>query len=530
MKELTKVLIITAILIAGGIISLSFAKYSSDFNFYKSEISINGTQVTETLYFQPDQSYHTLYRNFKDPISQSNEYLNNLVISVVTCSSGTPYFKDYNGQCYSSNAQLDNCYPYTENNEYGCTFGDIYGFKENSEYKIESKLNLHPQNLFLIKGNYYIKFVVYSPYKHKYLSDNLIVSGAIRNNEYYPKDNVVIYIQYNGDISHYSIIDQNDFEYDSNPLSFLVYLFALLPAIIFFLIWFFFGKDKDFNVPEQLSVFNKSRKPWEVAAYFNPIFSSIDKNFFSSILLGFYQRKVIDVKEINKEIFIKLNKFNGDEIEKQIYEILEKVLEFTDDKYKQGDYFNLKKSMKSWSMPGILRPRFMELQKDIAKKGKDFMNNIAIFIGLPLMFFSTFLSSIAGFPFLIPLDIFSTFLIFLVGLSSAILIRYKQDYYKEYLEWQAFKKYLDASFTIRTGTHKTIIMWNEYLVYATALGVSKKVVNELKQAGIITNNQSSLYIGLHASASSGFASSGGPGGGHGGAGGGGVGGGGGGGR
>jgi uncharacterized membrane protein len=72
-------------------------------------------------------------------------------------------------------------------------------------------------------------------------------------------------------------------------------------------------------------------------------------------------------------------------------------------------------------------------------------------------------------------------------------------------------------------------LWDEYLVYSTALGVSKKVIEELKTKKIISERQYDAYSGINIASIS-FASSSGTSGGHSGAGGGGVGGGGGGGR
>ena len=87
------------------------------------------------------------------------------------------------------------------------------------------------------------------------------------------------------------------------------------------------------------------------------------------------------------------------------------------------------------------------------------------------------------------------------------------------------------SFSIKTATHKTVVIWNEYLVYATALGVPKRVIEELKANNLIDERQVSMYNGVILASSASFSSaSGGAGGGFGGAGGGGAGGGGGGGR
>jgi len=101
---------------------------------------------------------------------------------------------------------------------------------------------------------------------------------------------------------------------------------------------------------------------------------------------------------------------------------------------------------------------------------------------------------------------------------------------KEYLEWQAFKRYLKVSYSMRASEVKGVILWNEYLVYATSLGVSKTILKRLRKEGLIKEEQ--YYSSVHmigsfnaVSSSSGFG-----GGAGGGAGGGGAGGGGGGGR
>ena len=81
---------------------------------------------------------------------------------------------------------------------------------------------------------------------------------------------------------------------------------------------------------------------------------------------------------------------------------------------------------------------------------------------------------------------------------------------------------------------KAVVLWEQYLVYASALGVAKKVLNRLKQMRIIDQKQYNSYIGIGSvshSFTSAMVPSGGTGGGGGGGGmGGGVGGGGGGGR
>jgi uncharacterized membrane protein len=42
--------------------------------------------------------------------------------------------------------------------------------------------------------------------------------------------------------------------------------------------------------------------------------------------------------------------------------------------------------------------------------------------------------------------------------------------------------------------HKGTIVWGEFLVYATALGVADKVLKEMKDQKIITENQYNSYV------------------------------------
>jgi hypothetical protein len=111
-----------------GIVSVQFSNYSpSEFNFYKSELIISENQINEKLYYSPDQDYHTLYRNFVDPISTSES--NSIQINSVSCSEGKSYFRS-KLDCYDGNKTEIPCYPYTEENEYGCANDGEYCFSK----------------------------------------------------------------------------------------------------------------------------------------------------------------------------------------------------------------------------------------------------------------------------------------------------------------------------------------------------------------------------------------------------------------
>ena len=353
MKERNLAIIITIILLLLGlilgIISISSEKIVNsiqssyhEFNFYKSELNINGTNINEKLYFHTDNPYHTLFRNFQSSIGTINDkYIkNSILINSVKCQEGSAYFRRA-GYCYQSPdfTKQVACQQYTEDNEYGCTFGDFYGFKSGKDYWISSELILNPENLFKINGEYYIKFIAYGANNHNPLkigNDFNIKGDAVYKNEYASGEYVIIYILYDGDISKYNEIDKPDFEYGTDKtssltpayvilLNYLKTIFVfLIPAILFFCSWIFFGKElKEEDVPDQLSQNPTERKPWEVAAYFNPPFAKIDKNFYSAMLLDFSRRKIIDIQLMknktffsNKdEIYIKINDYKNNDLD-----------------------------------------------------------------------------------------------------------------------------------------------------------------------------------------------------------------------
>jgi len=519
--ELPVVLIITIILLLGGIALLYFEK-SSNFNFYSSKISVNGAGVQEELHYKPNKEYHTLYRNFVSEVYWGDSsYIsskNYMLFSNIQCSSGNSYLRDYNGRCYNSTDKF-NCLPYTEQNEYGCTFGDVLGFSKGKEYTINAEYVIHPENLFKINNNYYIKFVAYSPDNHiKLTEENFVVEGnAIRDEKYFPNQNVIIYIPYTGDRTGFNIIEKENFEFDSDFGSILKSLLVFFPGIIFFLVWFIFGKENVYEqTPKELSTFPSERKFWEVSAYFNPPFLKIDKNLFAAVLLNFYNKKIIDIKEKEDEIYIKLNKFEGEKIERQIYNLLGEAEGLLKEKAKKdsfdGEYFNFKKAMRNQS----LAEHFLTLRNDIKDEGKKYLRDnsgITILVVLLSCFFVYLLNSSLNLNIDIEfgLDLWYIIVVFISIIMlpltlRTLFIKYKENYYIEYQRWKAFKRYLKNSFSIKTATHKTIVIWNEYLIYATALGVPDKVIKELKANNIIDDRQMNIYNGVIIGSSSVFSS------------------------
>jgi uncharacterized membrane protein len=182
-------------------------------------------------------------------------------------------------------------------------------------------------------------------------------------------------------------------------------------------------------------------------------------------------------------------------------------------------------------MSYTLRGKALELIGLVKGDSKQFMKTTGLYV-YPT---TTFLLIVGGiFLHSIPL-LLSSILMFVISialqLKTTLFTNYNEDFYEEYEQWMAFKNGLSHLYTIKNSKANAIVLFDEYLVYATALGIADKVLKQFKALNLVDETKFRNYSGVYIASSSfsrSFATSGG-GGGHGG-GGGGVGGGGGGGR
>jgi uncharacterized membrane protein len=67
---------------------------------------------------------------------------------------------------------------------------------------------------------------------------------------------------------------------------------------------------------------------------------------------------------------------------------------------------------------------------------------------------------------------------------SALFGRWRGDFYKEKLEWDAFGAFLSDFAMIQKYAPEDINIWKEWLVYGTALGVGEKVKDAMADMNI----------------------------------------------
>jgi uncharacterized membrane protein len=154
-----------------------------------------------------------------------------------------------------------------------------------------------------------------------------------------------------------------------------------------------------------------------------------------------------------------------------------------------------------------LTKRFLET------KGKDILwISLAISITLALILFGISVSYSNYYPTLKDVFYLSIILviqnIILILTPKSIFGRWKADYYKEKLEWEAFKNFLSDFAKIKEYSPEDISIWKEWLIYGTALGVGDKVVEAMKSLNIyipeahIASTISTIYSSMSSSVSS----------------------------
>lgn len=548
MKETTQLLILFCVLLALASGFSYITIFHTNFTFSSSKIELNGNQIKETLVYNPHSDYHTLYRNFITPIRQTSlnyDTQDSITVTDVKCSDGTAYYTDYLSYLnifYLNNvAQSQHTLANTESNEYGCGFGDVTGFKSGNEYTISAQYTLNPKTLTEYNGRHYIKFVVYSANLHPFFQgSNIDVGdGAIYSHIVFPNEDVIIYIPYEpSNINQYNIIQTNSLD-TQNSRDIIILICIFLPIILCIIVWIFFGKENvEGDYPEELSQYPKERKVWEVSAYFHPPFGNLDQNFMPAMMLDFYNRKIIDLDFRKSGLLIKTNdiyikildnkkdsKEQLDDIETEFINYLKKIRDI--DPQSDG-YFSIRNASMKFLKGAEVTLGFKNFKKTIKKKSKDYLSYNGVYVAMIALGIPSFIAAVmTGY------KIYVIIIVALIGYvvaKTSLYIKFKGDNYKEFQLWQGFRKFLSNSDAMKTTPPKGVVMWNKYLVYATAMGVGKEVLKQMKDLNIINQQSYNNFTTIYTANAFGGASGASSGGGAGGMGGGGIGGGGGGGR
>ncbi len=292
----------------------------------------------------------------------------------------------------------------------------------------------------------------------------------------------------------------------------MVFLFPVLLAFIYYK----FGREKSFTVPKFLSFVPRNRKPWLVNLVFRKDPFDYDENGFYATLLDLHKREIIKIEtegekqskikipgikgsEDTKSGGLRITLIKGHEAGEDQYEI--KVLKFLEN-YSKNNLFNtsefghkienlrnkiMANSSEAEYDLNIIRDNMNDVMKVPQKKAaNEFVKSGKKYTW---MIFGFFLLVLVVTSYLLSIGIYTSLVLLLqtippLFVSSSLFGRWKENYYKEKLEWDAFKTFLSDFASIKKYAPQDLKMWQEWLVDATTLGVGDKVVEAMKQLNI----------------------------------------------
>jgi len=285
-----------------------------------------------------------------------------------------------------------------------------------------------------------------------------------------------------------------------SAVKFVYYAFAVALVafpILLVIRYYRVGREKKYVVPEYLSYIpNKERKPWQVNLLFHRDAVQLDENAFYATILDFARRGLVEILKADKDdVVLRIREVQGaeelDGYESNIYEFLKKysrdgVFSFREfsEKIKNEVKNNRRTALKyKGDLDSVLRTtrdaltyarQFIEPRKPVP--GHISLILLAVCV-CTIVFYRSFYPAAT--------IMFSLVLIGELGISytmpSYVFGRWKEDFYRERLEWQAFRNLLKDLAKLDKYAPQDMVIWKEWLIYATALGVADRVVEAMEK-------------------------------------------------
>ncbi|RLF06007.1 MAG: hypothetical protein DRK00_02805, partial [Thermoprotei archaeon] len=260
------------------------------------------------------------------------------------------------------------------------------------------------------------------------------------------------------------------------------------------------GRERGFTVPSYLHyVPNPSRKPWEVDLLFSGDATTIGPNALYATLLDLKRRGVINIEVSEEDVVLKLARWTDvelDEYERRVVDVIRwygenGVLSFRKLEERVKDDEGLAREFSAVFGSLIRGMPWMSsyARRFLVKAG---LRKYAIAAAI-LLFLGTVISLIAlDEPAFRPCNVLlAAAMGGLIAQSIAIALppeqvfgRWRDEAYKEFLEWQAFRSFLKDFAMIQKYRPDDLSIWQEWLVYGTALGVGEEVVRAMERLNI----------------------------------------------
>lgn len=261
--------------------------------------------------------------------------------------------------------------------------------------------------------------------------------------------------------------------YQIHPIYIVLISLILTYPLLALVVYLIFGREKNFVVPEYLSyVPNKSRKPWFVNFVFKGDAQTLDMDGITATILDLHRRGFLKLLEDGKIVVMK-NNGELDGYERKVISFIRKYSKdgVFDPKiiraciYRQRGIISLDPAMASIKTdPELSKKIFFELFNDVSSlfipgetTAKTYYNQafpVGKFYGIKLIdlkgrnvFAVTLFFAVASsltFPDALALCLVLFFQsLICYSTPTQLFGRWRDEYYKEKLEWQAFRRFLE---------------------------------------------------------------------------------------
>ncbi len=510
---------------------------------YEATFGNDGSLVEKYVYdVRSTGEYRMLYRYWQDPLSLKEQQFPNIQFVSMDIPPGvTGYVREFNGVVTLQNSESTDAKAtigyLAEHSEVG-----IYdpGYFSSGQYTVVYSYLLHPPveyddsaahlNIRLVDEHVpyrdltirYPSWYVQEVYPHpatlnvERTENEIIVTGRLAENEKLGIELILTKDAMNELQGFPSYVEDVEGKtraanpwYDTIPLqvSLLLYYLSIIAVIatpfLFLYIYQRYGREKEFVVPEYLSyVPDPAMKPWAVNLLFKGDAIDFDQDGYYATLLDMHRRKIVRITEKEGGDGIKIETLH--DTSDDPYE--QKIIGFLQDAGKDGvvDTGELKKLAEKAKSNHPAETQMLRYQREltgVTRKSDPALIAKYIVNGrdhvIPLAFLAVAFCAISVImiivipvlaPLLVPAALLFGVMIIQCGIAmafpSTLFGHWKDDRYKEKLEWDAFAKFVSDLALMKQYSPADLSMWGIWLIYGTALGKGDKVEKAMKELNI----------------------------------------------
>jgi uncharacterized membrane protein len=289
----------------------------------------------------------------------------------------------------------------------------------------------------------------------------------------------------------------------SNLLNYLSKAAVILVPLLFLVIYNRYGREKEFTVPTDLSTIpNPALKPWQVNLLFKGDAPDFDEDGYYATLLDLHRRKIISIREKEEGKGIEIRVLSGATTDPYELRVLGFLALVSENGVLDTDVIaaltTRAKTLSSAEEKALAYQRTLtdvtsRVDKTLVSQyivdGRDhlvpfLLTGIVMFAVTMILAFVTPMQSYILIPAVVLWGVVVVQVVIAVVAPSTLFGHWKENRYKEKLEWDAFSRFLSDMAMIQKYAPADLSMWGEWLVYGTALGVGANVERAMKTLNI----------------------------------------------